>query len=62
MNGHYHWHISFRVPAGYRILDTVPYTSLEACQAGIRRLAWAKDEHPKPHRVLTQFCLAEVRG
>lgn len=61
MSGHYHWHIAFRVPAGYYILDSVPFTSRAACEAAIQRLAWAEDEQPKPHRVLAQFCLAEVQ-
>jgi hypothetical protein len=55
---HFHWHISYRVPAGYRVLDSVPYTSEQACLDGIKRLPWSKDEDPKPHRLAARFCQA----
>ncbi len=44
---HYHWHIVYRSEAGYPHLDGVPYTSPEAAQEAIRRLAWAPYERPQ---------------
>jgi hypothetical protein len=47
---HYHWHIWYKVPAGYKVPDSVPFTSREAALAAIARLNWAKDECPEPHK------------
>ena len=54
---HKHWHITYRVPAGYRVLDTVPWTSKEAADAAIARLSWAKYEKPIARAFAAPWCM-----
>jgi hypothetical protein len=53
---HNHWHISYKVPAGYCVLDNVPFTSKQACENGITALPWSKGENPEPHQVSAPHC------
>jgi hypothetical protein len=55
---HYHYHIWYKVPAGYKVPDSVPFTSKEAALTMINELNWSKDEEPEVRKVKAPWCLA----
>jgi hypothetical protein len=58
MNTHFHWHIWYMTAAGYKVPDSVPFTSREAALAAIKRMNWAKEEYPEPRKVAAPWCQA----
>jgi hypothetical protein len=54
--GHLHYHITYKVPAGYRVLDSVPYTTAQAAESAMARLPWSKDEEPKVKAFRAPWC------
>jgi hypothetical protein len=53
---HPHWHITYKVPAGYRVIDSVPYTSQKAAQEALARLPFSKDEQPNVRQFGANWC------
>jgi hypothetical protein len=54
---HLHYHITYKVPAGYRVIDSVPYTSEQAAERALTTLPFSKDEQPKVKAFRARWCL-----
>lgn len=52
----FHWHIWYRVPAGYKVPDSQAFASREAALDRIKQLAWAADECPEVRKEKVAFC------
>lgn len=51
-----HWHITYRVLAGYRVIDSVPFPSKIECDFAIAAMPWSAKEQPEAREFAGESC------